>query len=64
MLYCENCQPKTLHCIEGTTIFHNGNKSRWKKFVDGSMTLEQAKEYAIHLEWSVWGILAKSIVCD
>jgi len=64
MLYCENCQPKNLHCIEGTTISQNGNKIRWKKFVDGSMTLEQAKEYAIHIERSAWRDCVKSIVCD
>lgn len=64
MLYCQNCRPKNLHHIEGTTFFQNGNKILWKKFVDGSMTLEKAKEYAIHLEWSAWGVFAKNIVCD
>jgi len=64
MLYCENCQPQKSHCIEGVTILGNGIKTRWKQFVDGSMTLEQAKEYAIHIERSAWRDCAKSIICD
>ncbi len=64
MIYCPNCSPKTLHCITGTTVFHNGNSIQWKKFVSGDMTLEKAKQYAIHIEESAWFGCAKEVKCD
>lgn len=61
---CPNCSPKTLHTITGVTVFQNGNSLPWKKFVDGKMTLEQAKNYAIHLEKAAWTFCAKEVKCD
>ncbi len=61
---CPNCSPKTLHTITGVTVLQNGNSLRWMKFIDGNMSLERAKNYAIYLEKAAWTFCAKEVKCD